>query len=295
MKRCILFSIIALQVILSCFKLTAVENYSIQGRIYDIANNIPVDYVNIGIIGKNFGTVSNSSGVFHLQVPRHFLDDSLTFSRIGYYSKSILVRELIMKKNIEVVLTPKITDIQEVQIISKKLKLKRKGNITRTHNMIMTISSDTSRLGSEVGTVINLPKTPVHINDLNFHIVSNKPDSVKLRFNIYDYSKGKIGNNLLAENIYFTIKQEETGDYKFDLRNYNIYASGKIFISIENVAVYISHGPDPRKKYDEYFYDRISISVALLGAKSFWKKASMANWEKTPSSIAPGLWLTYFE
>jgi hypothetical protein len=276
--------------------INAQSSYKIQGIILDSANHLsPIDFASIGIIGKNVGTVSNDSGIFHLSIPNENLHDSLTFSRIGFYSKNMNIGWLLKQNNVKIILVPKPIQIDDVQININKLKSKTLGNITRSHSIVGSITSDTSSLGQEFGTVFHLPNSQVFIKDFNFHIYYNRPDSAKLRLNIYKYNNKGIGKNLLKENIYFEITTKNSGDYKLDLSKYKIHASNDIFITVENVAVYTSHGPNPNIKYDKYSYNKILISCALLGSKGFIRKVSMGKWEKIHYGGSPGFWITYFE
>ena len=52
-------------------------------------------YVNIGIIGKGVGTVSNDNGKFEISISKKHLRDSLKISMIGYISQTYLVKDFI--------------------------------------------------------------------------------------------------------------------------------------------------------------------------------------------------------
>jgi|BarGraIncu00222A_1022003.scaffolds.fasta_scaffold67762_1 hypothetical protein len=289
MKKTIL---IILQLISFSFCISAQNNYTIHGMISDTsANGTPICYVSIGIIGKNVGTVSNDSGIFKLSIPTQYLNDSITFSRIGYYSKLMNVGDLIKLKSININLVSKNTELGEVHVVAEGLTAKTIGNITKAKNVVMGISSTT--LGKEIGTVIHLPNEPVFLKDFNFYIVGNRPDSAKFRLNIYRYNK-EIGENLLKRNIYFSIPGGLLGDYAVDLRKYNIFCANDIFIAVEVIAVY-SKGPDPNIKLDKFYYDRINVSGSVVrGSKSFNREVSLGQWEKTKYSFSPGFWITYF-
>lgn len=272
---------------LSVCKIYGQESVEIKGVVYDSATRHPVEYTNIGIFEKGIGTVSDFSGRFSINIPGDLLNDSITFSRIGYYKKVISTLKLQQNALQTIYLIPKTIQLEEVKIDAKKLKIKTKGNKTRSEKIVLGISSSLS-LGLETGTVIKLPDKPVYIKDFNFHIAYNRPDSAKFRLNIYSYDK-KIENNILKKNIYFTVSGKTTGDFKVDLTKYNLVVQGDVFVAIEELAVY-SKGPDPKIKFDKYYYDRINVSATVTGSKSFYRKVSMDKWEKKSSS--PGFWLT---
>jgi hypothetical protein len=210
-----------------------------HGIVADSSSHEVIEYVCVGIIGKDVGTVANGMGIYNLTIPEMFINDTITFSRIGYHTKSVNAKDLINQDSDTIFLSPKSTELSEVVISDKLTKTKTKGNTTRSRSFVMGILSGS--VGGEVGTVIQLPNDSVLIKNLNFHILSDKPDSAKFRLNIYSFNK-EVKDNILKENIYFTITDKFVGDFKVDLTKYHLYLCGKIFISIEPVAIF-SKGP----------------------------------------------------
>jgi len=270
-----------------CF-LNAQDIYTVQGKIVDLSSNEGIEYVCVGIIGKDVGTIANEMGYYNLKIPRQFINDTITLSRIGYQTKLVIVKDFINQNNGSIVLTPKNTELTEVVIKDNRTRAKAKGNITRSRSIVIAISSGS--VGSEVGTVIHLPNDPVLIKDLNFHITSDYPDSVKFRLNIYRFNK-EVEDNISGKSIYFTIANKYTGDFKVDLIKYHLYLGGSIFISVEPLTVF-SKGPQTS---NDKYYDRINISGSITGSKSFYRKVSLGKWEKISYSFSPGLWITYLD
>lgn len=211
-----------LMVILLSLSFTALsqEHLNLHGEIKDSLKIVPVEYVNIGLFEQNIGTVSNENGKFSLDVPIDYFNDSLTFSRIGYTTKKICINDLLLESVDLIQLVPKLTELKEVEIKTKKIILKSKGNKTTSKTIVMGISSALS-LGREVGCVIRLPNKQIVLTDFNFNVDYNRPDSAKFRLNIYEYN-GEIGENILSENVYFTIPINYIGKFNVDLRKYNI-------------------------------------------------------------------------
>lgn len=287
MKR-IFFPTVFMIIFLFPGLLLAQKTVRLQGTVYDASTHKPAKYVNIGIFENGIGTVSNNSGTFWLTIPSDKLNDSLTFSRIGYQTKKFPIRQILKEESF--FLSRKAIPLHEVKIASKKLKVKEKGNITRSRSIVLAPTIK-GYLGTELGTLIRLPDKPVYIKDFNFHIIYNRPDSVKFRLNIYAFDK-TVGKNLLNRNIYFTVPGKTLGNFKVKLSKYDIVAHGNVFVSIEDLAVYISKGPDPKKKNDWYLYDRLDLSATITGSKSFYRKVSMDKWQKTKLHFSPGFWLT---
>jgi hypothetical protein len=289
MKRFTLFVLVIFLLASSTSRLKAQDIIKIQGLVVDTSSNAsPIRYVSIGIIGKDVGTISNDSGLFHLNIPNQHFNDSITFSRIGYYSKLLKIGDLINQKDIKIILVPKNTELEEVLVTAKGSKIKTRGNITRARGIVIAISSGS--VGSEVGTVIHLPNEPVLIKEFNIHILSNQPDSAKFRLNFYSFNN-EIGDIIFNENIYFTIPNKFVGDFKVDLSKYLLSIGGDIYISAEPIAIY-SKTPITNS-INNKTYDRINISGTLTGSKSFYRKVSLGKWQKIKYSFSPGFWITY--
>ena len=56
----------------------------IRGKIIDKNTQSPIEYANIGILGKSIGTISNSDGDFVLKIPPAYINDTIGISCIGY-------------------------------------------------------------------------------------------------------------------------------------------------------------------------------------------------------------------
>ncbi len=82
---------------LVCFWLAlSLPAQSLQSTILDFNTREPIPFVNIGILGKNIGTVSDANGQFTLDIPQAEMvpSDTLRFSSIGYQSLDFLVKDL---------------------------------------------------------------------------------------------------------------------------------------------------------------------------------------------------------
>jgi hypothetical protein len=75
-------------------KCNTISGQDITGVVINSGNNQPIEFVNIGIAGKNVGTVSDVNGRFTLSVDPEFYDDTLLFSVIGYDSQLVKISDL---------------------------------------------------------------------------------------------------------------------------------------------------------------------------------------------------------
>ena len=66
------------------------------GQVLDAATKEPLPYVNIGLINKNIGTVSDDYGYFELGVNAQLnAQDTLLFSMIGFELKSFVLEDFL--------------------------------------------------------------------------------------------------------------------------------------------------------------------------------------------------------
>ncbi len=82
-------------------------DFVIKGRIVDSDNKEALSYVNVGIPGKNIGTVSQKDGNFQIAVDPHLISDSLKISMAGYQSQTIPISDLLKQS------TPIVIQVEE--------------------------------------------------------------------------------------------------------------------------------------------------------------------------------------
>ena len=256
-----------------CVNVLAQNQYS--GKVLS-ENDKPVAYVNIGVIGKNVGTVSNPNGNFKIHLPDSLESDSLRFSMIGFHSQTFSIKEFKEKyatKKAIIWLKNKTFYLTEVEILSRSLMEKILGNRTESENM--TGGFATNSLGSEVATRIKIKRKPTYVEEFNFNITQNKYDSVFFRVNIYEVSEnGTPGKNLLSENIYHTVTSESQ-KVSIDLTHYNLTMNEDFFISLEWLR-------DLGVEDETGLY----FSCSLFGNSLFHRKTSQGTWEnEAPLSV----------
>ena len=60
-----------------------------SGTVIDSKSNLPIEFVNIGIVGKNIGTTSDIRGNYNISIDSLFDNDSLLFSCIPPFPQLI--------------------------------------------------------------------------------------------------------------------------------------------------------------------------------------------------------------
>lgn len=238
----------------------------IKGTVTDV-HGVAIPYVNIGVVGKNTGTVSDANGLFSLEIGRSFLPDSIQFSSIGYHSKTYSVKNLAASNlpTHTIVLASQFISLQEVTVTPKQWRTKVLGNTTRSKFMSGGFSSND--LGAEAGTRIRIKKGPAYLEKVSFHLSYNKLDSIKIRLNIYTIINGKPAQNILPENIILKLTNKQTGNIEFDLSKYGLLVKDYILIALQLIE---GQGD---------FRSSVFISAALLGTPTWYREASHAPWK----------------
>lgn len=254
---------------------------TIVGKILSKTTQEPIPYANIGIVNSNVGTISNYDGSFSIDIPKNLINDTLTFTSLGFFGKAISLDLLESKKNFTVFLKEKVTILKPV-IITARL---RKDKLIEIGNRIYdggNYEPDTTYAGRSVALLIdnkNFPKGlsfPVYIKKASLYIFKNNFDSFKfrIRLNKYDSRTGKPGEDILDKSIVVESAMK-FGWLKFDLSQFNFQVKGPFFVTFEQLLdlsdrTAIAYGyRDIKRSHPELF---INETVVLDGKKAIIQK-----------------------
>tara|TARA_R110000803_G_scaffold207853_1_gene276082 strand:- start:762 stop:1586 length:825 start_codon:yes stop_codon:yes gene_type:complete len=249
-----------------------------DGIIKNAQTNEPIPYVNIGILNRDKGTVSNENGEFKLEIPIEFVNDTIKISSIGYETKIFIANEFIktLKENKTISLSEKIIELNEVVVSNKNLKEKVIGN--KTKSKMMRGGFRNAELGNELGIKINIKKSPTYISKFHANVTSNTGEKMKFRLNFYSIEKGLPKEKLISQNIIFSIDSKE-GEFTLDLSKYNLVVKEDFYLTMELIE-------NEGNKESEVFF-----SAGLLGNATVTRLTSQAEWKKL-GSIGIGFSLT---
>ncbi len=248
-----------------------------EGTIKDSKTQVPLAYVNIGIVGKNVGTVSDSDGQFRLAIDDKHDDDTMKISMIGYKSVSMKVADFgqQIRENPVISLKEEPYTLEEVVVSEKKYngrKLREKllGNEVESTNS--RTGFDMNLLGNEMGIVIKIKKKPTFIQEFSIGIAENKYDSFKFRINIYNVKDGLPDQNILQENIIVTSDLKE-GKLTVDLSKYHIMVEDDIFVAME----WIEDMGDYGLLFSTKVNGRTSPTIVRKTSQGHWRRIGKNN------------------
>lgn len=149
-----------------------------------------------------------------------------------------------------------------------------------------------SRKGYEIGVLLNIGKKTVSIKNLNILVKRQSFEKSLFRLHIRNVENSVIKDELLAENIIFSIKNE-MGWITANLDNYNINVSGKIAVSIEWLDVFENH-PEREIKINKQNTDAYILFKNSKKSQGIYRWGTEAQWI-TKSDIGPCMNITVRE
>ncbi len=226
--------------ILLIFFIALLPNYAqnLNGIVLEQETDNPVSYASIGIINKNGGTYSDIDGKFHFVQTDYERSDSLRFSCIGYKSVTYSLSDLIEKygnSSMRVSMEKQAFRLKGVDIIPHEYKVQEIGNKLSCRQISICARND-----KETGIVIRNHKT-LFLTKLTFKLIMlpAMPDSVLMRFNIYNL-KNDLPSELILEKPVYILLSKELADDKItiDLEKYGIVVNGDFAATIEIIKLY---------------------------------------------------------
>jgi hypothetical protein len=240
-----------------------------SGRVLSSETNVGIGYVNIGVLNRNTGTVSDKEGNFRIILDGITDNDSLRFSMIGFESKTMLVKHFREDSEKNIYLSPKSYNLPEIKVEYHKPQNLKLGNRVETDELRSGFSNND--LGSELGIRVNARKK-VMLKDLNLNIAACTYDSVTYRLNIYLIEDKVICANILTKPIYISFPKESINNVvTFDLREYSIIVEGDILIALE--------------LYKDLGEGKLLFRTTYFTGITYHRKTSQGDWTQSPGVI----------
>jgi hypothetical protein len=235
---------------------------TIAVRVLDAEDKTPLPYVNVGIPGKNLGTVTQEDGTFMLDIDSLLVNDSLAISTAGYKMQRISLKKIPAI----ILLDRRSGGLPEAVVTQGVRRRKILGNATTSK--LVSVGLPTRFLGAEIGVRMTPGKRPRHLERFHCHVSDTRVDSAVFRLNIYRMIDGK-PENIMQRSILLSIRSGP-GDYSVDLSGLNLSLSGDILVSLELLKIY-SVLPSP---------GGVFFSAAFFNSGTWHRLTSQAEWTK---------------
>lgn len=241
-------------------------------------NGKAIPYVNISIKGKEIGTVSNEKGEFTLDSKKIFNTDRLLFSHIGFNSFDVLVPKITKK----IILLEKNELLEEVVLLKRKKKVKRKEIGTIKKRKMVTLYSFSKGLGNEIGKLIKVKKNSeyelleckIQVAKLDFENVTIRINFYKVGLNNQIYKLPYNSNNIIA-------KVDKEGNISIPLKEYNLFIDFNFLVSIEWI--------DFELKENKKEKNLIEYASNVYNGPFFYRQNKNVKWEEQKLKYNIGL------
>ncbi len=245
------------------FMTPAVSQLQYKGFVKDSKTKESLAYVNIGVLKKGVGTVTDEDGRFFLAIDRDkiALTDTLQISSVGYKTIKKTIGDINFSptRKAIVLMEPDVVSLDEVVLSagSEEIRQRKVGYYFGKTNKVGYWRGITS-LGAEMVTKIRVNRRPRQLNEFSFHVLSNAADSLLLRVNVYKGDSEFPEEKLSTKNMIFTLKKKK-GKVIFDLTPYELYVNDDFSIGLELLDVYgkrvnltLAASDDPGTSYRRY-------------------------------------------
>lgn len=248
------------------------QNITVTGRVTDSLKT-PLKYVNVGVLNKYVGTVTNDKGIFKFNINNSMINDTLRISSLGYESEEILIKNIISNSKIDIILNNYTEELEEIILSSNQGKLRVKGKKkSKSKNEVFFAipKAKNQNLGAEIGRKFSIgSKKESQLKEFKFFIKKNNFEKIKFRVNIYSINNKYPSKNLNKKNIYIDVKNKSTGWIIVNLADYDINIKENIIITVEWIE-----GSEGGNKLS------LPMLIPSFGSVHYYKYGSQSKWKK---------------
>lgn len=272
------------------FSLIVLQSFSqvITGKIVDASSGKPLEYVSVGVINTNAGTITNEQGRFKLDVKGLSANEIVRISMIGFRSLTSTIGELSNKENM-LNLESEPVQLKEV-IIKPSGKFRKAGTSNYTwHGGCCGWGGTDFGKGNEIGLQIELGALPVKIKTLHIHLDKQSFDSSIFRLHVRNIADKLPLNELLNQNILISVTKE-SGWVDIDLGKYNLVFNGTIALSLEWIKIKgVKEGKLVKMNGSKQPMAVVLFSIKKNQGCTYTRWGSEAKWHRTENE-SPGFY-----
>jgi hypothetical protein len=260
------------------------SNYAlaqIKGVCID-ENGKAIPYVNISIIGKKIGTVSNQKGEFTLDSKKIFNTDRLLFSHLNFKSLEALVPKITKK----ITLLEKNELLEEVVLLKRKKKVKRQEIGTIKKRKMVTLYSFSKGLGNEIGKLIKVKKNREYeLLECKIQVAKLDFENVTIRINFYKVGLNNQIDKLPYNSNNIIAKVDKEGNISIPLKEYYLFIDFNFLVSIEWIDFELKENKKENKKEKNL----IEYASNLYNGPLFYRQNKNVKWEEQKLKYNIGL------
>lgn len=260
---CILFYLLG-------FRLNAQQ---VAGIVVLEGSRTPLAYVNIGIPGKNVGTVSDEDGRFSLSIPDSLGAFAVRFTMTGLEKREISVAELsgiCRHGGCLIALKEMSMPLQEVVVVPRNYIARIVGNTTSSASISAGFANN--QLGHEMGVMMKIKRRPARIETVSFYLNKCVYDTIFYRLNIYETERGKPIRNIMPAPYYLKYDKSKAGTkLTLDLTDLQLWVEDDFLVSLEIIKDLGEGG--------------LFFSAGLFNAPTWYRATSQGDWTSVPVGV----------
>jgi len=178
----------------------------ISGHVVSAFSGEALPYVNIGIPGTEFGTISNEDGSFSIRIPEGLQNETIHFSSIGFRPKMYSVSMLSQNPVLTVQLQKRVVDLREIEVVGHQSKNRRK-TFGNGSSLLLSgqLHFDSAYAGGGMALLIDRTGYPEFsfLEEASLYIAKNLSSTFKVRLRVMgvDSLTGKPKGDLLPEDL----------------------------------------------------------------------------------------------
>lgn len=257
-----------------------------SGKVSNLKTNEVLPYANVGVRGKNIGSIADEGGNFKIDISKASPNDQIVVSYLGFEPMIYLVNELKPNQVYEVKMTLKPVELKEIVVYNKRVPIILGNNKKTSYHTGW--GNNKSDIGRARGAIINPADLPVKAEEFVIHIHENTFDSVKFRLNIMiPGENGEPYTSLINENIFFSTS-EKKGWVRVDLKPYNIVISEKLIVAVEWVDA------SGRERTEQEGSHRITISTSKKEGYFYTRETTEESTKLAMSNRTPSMYFVCY-
>jgi hypothetical protein len=228
----VVFSFYSNQVILKK-KPEAVKNFPVRGVVLAMGTEQPVEFTSLQFKISKRGTVAGIDGKFEITTNITELSDSISFYCIGFEPRTLSVKSLTSMEHHTIFLTPRLVELNPVELSAKKAETIREGN----KGVAMgSLYLDTH--GQQVALFLeNRKKKSGRLKTISFFLSGKGNTEAPFRIRIYGVNDTVISPGLeILPDILVVKPLSGRGWFEVDVSRYNIrFPECGIFVAMEGI------------------------------------------------------------
>ncbi|MCI1189072.1 carboxypeptidase-like regulatory domain-containing protein [Hymenobacter sp. DH14] len=269
-----LFTLLALLAV-SFFPAFA-QDILLTGRVQAQATKAAIPFVNIGIRGKNVGTIADENGGFSLRIPAQLAHDTLTFSAVGFQEQS---RAIAGAQQHTVVLAEKATALKEIVVLGRTPKTRRIGTTTHSPVIWGQVRDRETHDIREFAKLISLGSRPAELVQAHIFLRYPTVDTLAFRLNFYRVAEGLPGERLIEQAI-LVRTPIENGWLTIDLTKYDLRLQTDFFVGFEFLP-----GKEPAVPVTQSKFAQPIFSYGgQFGGAAISRSSSLGAWKREPGA-----------